>query len=72
MTTTKSLRAELRSIAKTYLYEREPELRTEEPLPEDYSFFGESGYPERTDEAVRIFEEAWADVYAEMRDADYR
>lgn len=72
MTATKNLRTELRSIAKTYLNEREPELRTEEPLPEDYSFFGESGYPERTDEAVCIFEEEWADVYAEMNNADYR
>lgn len=72
MTTTDSLRHELRTIAKTYLNERAPKLRTEEPLPEDYSFFGESGHPERTEETVQIFEEEWADVYAEMDEAAYR
>jgi len=54
---------EIRSIAKKYLAERSDDLRTEEPLPEDYKKFRRELSRKATDEDIRIFEEEWADIY---------
>jgi len=63
---------EIRSIAKKHLNEREPDLRTVEPLPEDYEAFREEVQGEASDEEVRRFGEEWADVYREINNNDYR
>ena len=67
MTATDKLRdIEIRSIAKKYLNERAPELRSEEPLPADYEAFREEVHGGASDEEIRRFEEEWADIYEEM------
>ena len=59
---------EIRSIAEKYLIrEREPELRTEEPLPADYEAFRDEYSAEADDEAIRTFEDEWGDLYHEQR-----
>jgi hypothetical protein len=65
MTETKKLEAiEIRSIADKYLIrEREPALRTAEPLPGDYEAFKDEFSGDSNDAAVRTFEEEWADLY---------
>ena len=60
----KGRRAEIKCIAEKYLIrERDPALRTKQPLPADYQAFrdeysGNAGYV-----AIKVFEEAWAKLY---------
>jgi len=68
MTSSLKLRTtEIRSIAKKYLNERQPDLRTEEPLPGDYEAFRKEVNGEALDDEMHRFEEEWADIYSEMR-----
>ena len=65
MTDTKTLhRIEIRAIADKYLIsEREPDLRTAQPLPADYKAFKEEYSGDADTKAIEQFEEAWADLY---------
>jgi len=73
MTDAQKLRdIEIRSIAKKYLSERDPDHRTEEPLPSDYETFRKEAHGEASKDELRQFEEEWADVYREMESAGYR
>lgn len=67
MTATDDRQLEIRSIAKKYLNEREPSLRTDEPLPGDYEAFRREVVQEATQEDIRRFEEEWADVYEQVQ-----
>jgi hypothetical protein len=68
MTDSQKLRdMEIRSIAKRYLNEREPDLRTEEPLPADYEAFRNEVHGEASHDEICRFEEEWSDLYAEMQ-----
>ena len=64
---------EIRAIAMKYLNERDPELRTEYPLPADYEAFRNELRVEATDYEVIIrFEDEWEDIYEQMVRLDWR
>jgi len=67
MTATDDRQLEIRSIAKKYLNEREPSLRTGEPLRGDYEAFRREVTQQATEEDIRRFEEEWADVYEQVQ-----
>jgi len=68
MTDIKTLnRIEIRAIADQYLIsERESALRTKKPLPGDYEAFKDEYSSTPSMDAIKLFEEEWADLYDEQ------